>query len=236
MHVNTDELDKEQTLAWLHALIEGNQVEEGRARLTLIAASEHEQWGVEHQDKRKTELIIITGDRRDSTETGVTLTISPYRVNTHSPLTGIKSINYLHNILAREEARSRDFNEAVVLNESGEIASAVMANIFWTKEGILHTPTLLTGALAGTTRRVVMELADELSVPIVEGVYDLSDLADADEIFLTSAGLGVAFVSTYDYRQYTVPAGSIVARIHEAFRQKTLLSAKTQPSPDASLP
>ena len=97
-----------------------------------------------------------------------------------------------------------------------------MANIFWVKNGTLHTPPLATGAVSGTTRAEVIALAGELSVPFVENVTELAHLADADEIFLTSAGLGVAIVTTFDFHRYNVPVGSVALRLREAFRQLTL--------------
>ena len=71
---------------------------------------------------KKTDLLIMTGDPPKAPPNGFSLAVSPFRTNTLSPLTGIKSLNYLHNVLAWEEAQSRDFHEAVVLNERGEIA------------------------------------------------------------------------------------------------------------------
>ena len=53
-------------------------------------------------------------------------------------------------------------------------------------------------------------------IPLIEGVYTMQDLTDADEIFLTSAGLGVAIVSTFDFRTYSVAAGSVAATLREA--------------------
>jgi branched-subunit amino acid aminotransferase/4-amino-4-deoxychorismate lyase len=106
-----------------------------------------------------------------------------------------------------------------MLNERGEIVSATMANIFWVKDGTVHTPTLGTGALAGVTRACVIELASKHFVPLVEGVYEMQDLTEADEIFLTSASLGVAIVTTFDFRTYSVTTGSVAATIREAFRE-----------------
>jgi branched-subunit amino acid aminotransferase/4-amino-4-deoxychorismate lyase len=165
---------------------------------------------------------MMTGDLRTLPEDGLALTVSPYRVNTLSPLAGVKSVNYLDHLMSWEEARARDFDEAVVMNERGEVVSATMANLFWVTTGTLHTPTLSTGALAGITRARVLALASELSVPHVEGVYDLSHLSDAAEIFLTSSGLNVAIVTTFDFHRYTVPVGSIALMLREAFRQLTL--------------
>ncbi len=237
--------DEDFFRAQLGRVIEANKVRNGRARVSLLARETGGVWRTtkprsnrsDRSDRNAPEdsltspqpaesatasdSLIITGDARPPRDE-LNLTVSPYRVNTLSPLAGIKSINYLEHLSVWEEARRRDFDEAVVLNERGEIVSAAMANIFWAAKGALHTPALACGALEGTTRACVLRLADELSVPTVEGVYDLSHLSDADEIFLTSAGLGVSLVTTFDFHRYTVAAGSVALRLREAFRQLTL--------------
>ena len=147
---------------------------------------------------------------------GLSLAVSPYRVNTFSPLSGIKSLNYLDHVLSWEEAQSRDFDEAVVLNERGEIVSATTANLFWAKDGTIHTPTLSTGALAGITRECVIEIANKNFIPLLEGIYEMTDLTDADEIFLTSSSLGVAPVTTFDFRRYALD-GNLTTTIRSAF-------------------
>ncbi len=223
--IDHSSFDEAETEALLLRLIEANNVREGRARITLLAGAGAESfWKLKdgQREAPETELLIMTGDVRAVAEDGLALTVSPYRVNTLSPLLGIKSVNYLEHILAWEEAQERDFHEAVVMNERGEVVSATVANIFWVKDGALHTPALQTGALAGTTRARVLALAEELSVPVVEGVNDLAHLGDADEIFLTSASLGIAIVTTFDFHRYTVPVGSVALRLREAFRQLTL--------------
>ena len=55
-------------------------------------------------------------------------------------------------------------------------------------------------------------------MPVIEGVYELSDLTDADEIFLTSASLGIALVTTFDFRQYSEVNANIFGRLSDAFR------------------
>lgn len=209
----------------LGGLIKENEVEDGgRARLTLLTRAVRGVW----REKAKggggveTDLLMMTGDARPAPAEGLAITLSPYRLNTLSPLTGVKSVNYLEHVIAWEEAHARDFHEAVVSNERGEIVSATMANIFWVTRGTIHTPALATGALSGTTRARVIALAEELAFPLVEGTYDTSDLTDADEIFLTSATHGIGPVTTYDFHRYTVAAGSVVLRLGEAFRQLTL--------------
>lgn len=202
-------------------LIAVNQVKDGRARVTLLARTGRDMWKAKLGSSRKTDLLIMTGDPRRTAQNGLSLAVSPYRVSTFSPLTGIKSLNYLDHVLSKEEARSRDFDEAVVLNERGEIASATTANIFWAKGGTVHTPTLSTGALAGITRECVIDIANKHFIPLVEGIYEMSDLVDADEIFLTSSGLGVAPVTTFDFRRYAIEPESITATIRDAFVKLT---------------
>jgi aminodeoxychorismate lyase len=195
-----------------------NQVRNGRARVILLARSGRDVWKPKKEGARKTDLLIMTSESQKVPTAGMSLAVSPSRFNTFSPLAGIRSLNYLEQVLSWEEARARDFDEAVMLNERGEIVSATMANIFWVKDGTLHTPALSTGAIAGITRAAVIELAGKQFIPVIEGVYELADLADADEIFLTSASLGVAFVNAFDFRQYSVATGNICARLSDALK------------------
>src|SRR5215203_1921359 len=202
----------------LSRLIAVNQVQDGRARVIMLARSGRDIWRTKMPGTKKTDLLIMTGDPQKIPQNGSSLAVSPYRVNTFSPLSGIKSLNYLDHVLSWEEAQSRDFDEAVVLNERGEIVSATTANLFWAKNGTLHTPTSSTGALAGITRECVIEIANKHFIPLLEGVYEMTDLTDADEIFLTSSSLAIAPVTTFDFRRYSVE-GSLTTTIGNAFNQ-----------------
>jgi len=209
----------------LEKLISVNRVRDGRARVILLARGGRDFWKTKKTSGgKKTDLLIMTGEAQKLPQAGMSLAVSPYRFNTFSPLTGIRSLNYLEQVLSWEEAQAREFDEAVMLNERGEIVSATMGNIFWVKDGTVYTPTLSTGALAGVTRAAVIELASKHFIPLIEGVHELSDLTEADEIFLTSAGLGLAIVTTFDFRRYSVVAGSVAVRLRDAFRE--LVQAK----------
>ncbi len=196
LDVNLDGLTEKNVGDALQKLISVNQVPAGRARVILLARSGRDIWKAKMPGARKTDLLILTSEVQQVSQNGLSLAVSPY---------------------SREEAQKRDFDEAVMLNERGEIVSATMANIFWAKAGTVHTPTLSSGALAGITRECVIELAAKHYIPLVEGVYEMPDLIEADEIFLTSSGLGVAPVTTFDFRRYSIETGSIVATIANAF-------------------
>jgi aminodeoxychorismate lyase len=200
-------------------LVAVNQVKQGRARVILLARSGRDVWKTKKESARKTDLLIMTGEPQKIPPAGLSLAVSPYRFNTFSPLAGIRSLNYLEQVLSWEEAQAREFDEAVMLNERGEIVSATMANIFWVRDGTAYTPALSTGAVAGVTRATVLKLAQKHFIPAVEGVYELADLTEADEIFLTSASLGVAAVTTFDFRQYSVVSASLAVRLQNAFQE-----------------
>jgi branched-subunit amino acid aminotransferase/4-amino-4-deoxychorismate lyase len=219
--ITCEECSEESVGTALKKLIAVNQVGNGRARVILLARSSRHVWQAKPPGPRKTELLIMTGEPQRVPAAGITLAVSPFRLNSVSPLAGIKSLNYLDHVLSWEEAHQRDFDEAVMLNERGEIVSASMANIFWVKDGTVHTPGLNTGTLAGITRECVIRLARDHFIPLIEGVYTMQDLTDADEIFLTAAGLGLAVVTTFDFRTYSVVTGSVAARLLQAFQNLT---------------
>lgn len=180
--------------ATFDALIEAiSQRTEGRARVTFADESTSSIWS--KYAERKTNLSIIVAERRPISK-NFKLTISPHRINTTSPLVGIKSCNYLEHLLAYEEATDREFHEAIRLNERGEVASACMANLFWEKDGKLFTPSLKTGCLPGTTREFVLE-----NIDCAEVERGMEELGAAERIFLTSAGIGVVAVAEFDGRQ-----------------------------------
>lgn len=176
----------------LEIIIE-NKFADGRARLSFFDETPSRIWQNEPQEK--TSLLIQTADFRRIPE-NFKLTVSPFSVNSKSPLAGVKSCNYLENILALEDAKSRSFDEAVRLNECGEIVSAAAANIFWTKNGEIFTPALETGCLAGTTREFVCE-----RFSVAEVKSPSAELSEADDIFLSSAGIGIARISEFQNKK-----------------------------------
>lgn len=164
-------------------IVEKNVFRTGRARLTFYDESPTAIW--QTNSKSGTSLLIQTADFR-SIKNKFDLTVSPFRVNSKSPLAGVKSCNYLDSILAWEAAKAKGFDEAIRLNERGEIVSACLANVFWKKGDALFTPHLETGCLNGTTRGFVLE-----NLAVEQTKAQLEEMLEADEIFLTSAGIGI---------------------------------------------
>lgn len=207
--VDLSEIAENHIAESLLETISVNRVKEGRARISLFDLSSSGIWKIENE--AQTTFLITSADFR-STPDSLRLTVSPYPINSKSPLAGVKSCNYLENLLAFEEARKRGYDEAIRLNEKGEAVSATMANVFWTRGEEIFTTSLKTGALTGTTRAYVLE-----NFRVHEKKASLDEIRNADEIFLTSAGLGVVRVEGFEERSFT--PSNIFPRIFESFKR-----------------
>ena len=188
--IDFSEFSEQTVKKGLLEIIEYNKVTNGRARLTFFDESSTEIWQTENAGKIS--LLIVTTDSR-AIPKFLHLTVSPYQVNSNSPLVNIKSCNYLENLLAQREAKQKGFSEAVRLNERNEIVSACLANLFWIKDDEIFTPSLDTGALQGTTRNFILD-----NFSVIEKKANLEELQFADGIFLTSAGIGIAKIETFE--------------------------------------
>jgi len=141
---------------------------------------------------------------KDQKEPGVSLTILNTRRQPSSALPSqVKSLNYLNNVLAKQEAIEAHTFDGVLLNTDGYLAECTTSNFFFVKDQRLHTPSLQCGILPGITREIVLELAKEEGIEVQEGTYQPEDLWDADEVFLTNTGFGVLPVTTIETRPLT---------------------------------
>jgi branched-chain amino acid aminotransferase group I len=120
-------------------------------------------------------------------EKGFRAVVSSIRRNSQSPLSRLKSTNYLESILARQEARVAGVDEALCLNEKGLLAEASMSNIFLVTDGILRTPGQKSGILPGITRETILQLASQLGINTLEQDIRLDELFHAQEAFLTNS-------------------------------------------------
>ena len=110
----------------------------------------------------------------------------------------VKSLNYLNSVLAKREARLRGADEALLLNQFGNVAEASVANVFAVIKEVLITPPATDGALAGITRMSVLECAAELGIKTREATLGRFDLLGANEVFLTGTGARLVPVATLD--------------------------------------
>ncbi len=136
----------------------------------------------------------------------------------------VKSLNYLKNVLAKIEAIDAGAPEAIMLNAQGFVAECTSDNLFivapYHDKTSLLTPPLHASILEGVTRNVVIQLAHEVDLPVVQTDLTRHDLYVADEMFLTGTAAEVIAVTQVDGRKIgTGEPGPVTRRLIAAFRQ-----------------
>jgi len=130
---------------------------------------------------------------------------------------GIKTGNYLSNIIALREAIAKGGDDAILVTSAGEVAEGATSNVFAVTQGRLCTPHLHAGLLAGITRQVVCELAAEIGHPAHACTVHPNALCGASEVFLTSSVRGIMPVTSIDG---TVVGGGGVGPVTTALRAR----------------
>ena len=156
-------------------------------------------------------------------ENGLALITSSVRRNRPDTVCPqVKSLNYLNNILAKMEAVRQGAAEALMLNDLGNVAECTGDNIFIVKNGTVFTPPVTDGALDGITRRVVLEICNELGIPAEERTMNRYTVTCADECFLTGTAAECVPVTKMD--GYVIGSGKIgpvTARLLARFKELT---------------
>lgn len=169
---------------------------EGRfaVRLTLTAGSGGR--GLDRPSVPLPRLFATAAPSAPVTEPAK-LMVATNRRNEGSPASRLKTLSYLDNVLARAEARAAGADDAVMLNNRGEVACAGAANLFWVVEGRLFTSRLDCGVLPGITRARLMALE-----AVEEVVATVETLLRAEAVFLTNSLIGVRPASRLEGRAF----------------------------------
>ncbi len=112
----------------------------------------------------------------------------------------VKASNYMDNILAKIQANAVGMDDALMLDRDGYVAEATAMNVFTLWKGKWSTPAPVA-CLDGVTRRVVMEILEDMGPPVQERQVTLHELYVAQEVFLTGTGAEIVPVESIDGRQ-----------------------------------
>lgn len=156
---------------------------------------------------------------------GITLAVSGLKRNSSSPLSSVKSGNYLDSMLARQDALDRGSDDAVMLTTAGNLSEATSSNIFLARDGELMTPNVGCGFLPGVTREAVIELCGRLSMPCKPIMEGLDTLMAAHEVFLTNSMFELMPACRVGTRVLPSCPGPITKRLTAAYRD--LIASET---------
>ena len=126
---------------------------------------------------------------------------STYRVPENDPLASFKTTSKLTHVLARAEAEDAGADEALILNTRGYVAESSSANVFWIDHGVVHTPPLAAGGLAGVTRGWLIDLLGAAGWQVRETDVQPEALLRVSSVFLTVSSWGLVRASHLDGRE-----------------------------------
>jgi branched-chain amino acid aminotransferase len=195
------------------AVLEANQLGDAAIRVTLTRGTGLR--GLAPPADVKPTLMISAAPYMALPDT-CSAAVVGIRRNEGSPLSRMKSLAYLDNVLAAAEAARLQAEEAILLNNAGRVAGAARANLFAVVAGRLVTPPAGDGVLPGIARRVVLELAEAARIPAEEASLSLADLAAAREIFLTNSLFEIRSVGHLGGRAFG--PSEVAARLRADYR------------------
>ena len=147
-------------------------------------------------------------------ESGVAVRICSTVLGDQPALAGIKHLNRLEYVLARREWQDPQIAEGLLRDRSGALVCGTISNLFVVRDGRVLTPAVDRCGVAGTVRAAVLERAHALGIPAVQAVITDGDVAQADEVFLTNALIGLWPVNRLGEQTWT--AGPVWARLRAA--------------------
>jgi 4-amino-4-deoxychorismate lyase len=188
---------RENLAGLINIAVSGSGIQDAYVKVCLLSRGE-----LNYSDyASKGDIAVVVRDY-ESRWGAVKARINDFRRSSDSPLRGLKSLNYLENILAGRAARLDGYDEAVFLNERGEVAEGSASNIFWVEGDTLYTPSVDCGILPGTTRELLLNSMNQLGLSVEEGRYSPECVRGSRFAFLTNALMGIACLTCFDDSEF----------------------------------
>jgi branched-chain amino acid aminotransferase len=163
--------------------------------------------------QNKPVFIIETSAYPEENLTPLRLTIFKAETKSTGLLSNLKTNNYLLNTLAIQYAKENGFDDAIILNSRGNICEASSSNLFMVQKGVLFTPALSQGCVAGTKRRQLLEVLPTLGFQVEETIITKDMIFEMEEIFLTNAIRPIRPVICIDNTYYSRELTGILVRL-----------------------
>jgi len=205
----------------INELIKHNNLSDAVLRISVFRGDGE---GPEPPDGLQSAILISAKPfntyRAEDYATGFRAYLVSMRRSSYSPLSRIKSLNYLDNILARLEAREHNAQEALLLNTLGWVAEGATSNVFIIKGKKLITPPVDAGILPGITRAAVLEIAESLNLQAREETFSPEELLRADEAFLTNSLMEIMpLVMLNEKKIGKGRPGPLTELLHQGYRE-----------------
>lgn len=217
-------MNSEDLLAICQQVLDANQLEHARLRITLTRGESAASPGQSTRQSAPTLIVHVQPfDQAALDKTrlrGWAASIATFPINHRSPLAQVKSTSYQEHVLARHFATRNGYNEALLLNTDGLLAEGAMSNLFIVRDGKVITPPVEDGALPGVQRLKIGLICSRLGIEYEERSLTAEDLYNAGEAFMTNALIEVMPLVLADKTRIgTGEPGEITERLYREHRR-----------------
>ncbi len=150
-------------------------------------------------------------------QSGVKVRLCRHTLSENTALAGIKHLNRLDQVLARNEWHDTGIAEGIMLDQADNVIEGTMSNVFVVKAGQLLTPKLDKSGVSGIMRGQILLLASELNISVLETKLHIDDFRTADEIFISNSVIGIWPVSNVEDTSYEV--GPLTRNLQHVLQQ-----------------
>ncbi|MFH1686987.1 MAG: aminotransferase class IV [bacterium] len=202
---------RDTIMRWCRKTLRAHPDRIKKLRLTLTAGESGRWLG----RQGRPQIILSAAPHRVPTEP-FRLLVSDFRVDHHSEFRQIKTLSYAIHAAALKQAHKMDYDDALLLNQRGNVAEVTSANVFWVENGRIYTPPLEAGCLEGVTRKIVLRQAAQLGLTITGKRCSLARLLQAPEVLISSSlklvlPVGEIRVGRRRYRFKPGPAAALLS-------------------------
>ena len=152
---------------------------------------------------------------------GVDVALLPFHPGLDGYLSGLKTTDYLTALVGKAMASERGAFEGIYQTRTGQILEGTTSNVFIMRRGVVETPSLRHGILAGITRGHVLEIARQAGMPVAERTIRARELQEADEGFLTASTIEIVPIRSVNGRRLR-SSGNTVAKLRRLFHSSRL--------------
>jgi branched-chain amino acid aminotransferase len=198
-----------------HGVLLANALHDGRLRVTVTGGPA--PVGSERGTRGPT-VLVVASELAPWPATTDVVTV-PWTRNEGGAVAGLKTTSYAENVRALAFAGERGAGEAIFANTQGALCEATGSNVFVVRDGQLRTPDASSGCLLGVTRALVLELSARDGIAAAEAVMRPSELAEADEAFLTSSTREIQPIAHVDGHAVGGAPGKVTERLGELFAE-----------------
>ncbi len=184
-------------------LVAKNKLTAARVRLTIIRGDGGIYDAKNLSPNYIIETIALPKDSGPLNSNGLQLCFYEAAKKTIDTFSNCKTNNYLPYFMGALHAKENHCNDAIILNSEGNVCDSTIANIFYIKDNVIHTPALTQGCVAGVMRKFLIDKIRTLGFTVHESVITKIDLLEADEIFLSNAIYNIRWVGGLDGKIYS---------------------------------